>query len=64
MSCPGEEDVGCLPFKIQGRAADVPGNDSNMYMYNISFLFSGRCGSLIAHVHSVCMYFVYQSSVS
>ena len=34
VSCPGE-DVGCLPFKIQGRAADVPGNDSNMYTYNI-----------------------------
>ena len=27
MSCAGK-DVGCLPFKIQGRAADVPGNDS------------------------------------
>ena len=52
MSCPGE-DVGCLPFKIQGRAADVPGNDSMTCTSRPVFFFRGMW--LIAHVHSVCV---------
>ena len=52
VSCPGE-DVGCLPFKIQGRAADVPGNDS-MTCTSRPVFFSGGCGSL--HMYIVCVY--------
>ena len=52
VSCPGE-DVGCLPFKIQGRAADVPGNDSMTCTSRPVFFSRGMW--LIAHVHSVCV---------